>query len=144
MQEVAKALAQLAENTQQPVVETLAAAFSKAGYELALVGGPVRDALLGKKTTDLDFTTNAHPDDILKVVKPLADATWDVGREFGTIAAEIKGERVEITTYRADSYDPKTRKPTVEFGDNLEDDLKRRDFTINAMALRLSRLIKLL
>jgi poly(A) polymerase len=137
MQEVAKALAQLAENTQQPVVETLAAAFSKAGYELALVGGPVRDALLGKQTKDIDFTTNAHPDDILKVVKPLADATWDVGREFGTIAAEIKGERVEITTYRADSYDPKTRKPTVEFGDNLEDDLKRRDFTINSMALRL-------
>ncbi len=137
MQEVAKALAQLAENTQQPVVETLAAAFSKAGYELALVGGPVRDALLGKQTKDIDFTTNAHPDDILKVVKPLADATWDVGREFGTIAAEINGERVEITTYRADSYDPKTRKPTVEFGDNLEDDLKRRDFTINSMALRL-------
>ena len=137
MQEVAKALSNLADNTQQPVTNLLAGAFEKAGFELALVGGPVRDALLGKTTQDLDFTTNAHPDQILKIVKPLASATWDVGREFGTIAAEIESERVEITTYRADSYDPKTRKPTVEFGDNLEDDLKRRDFTINAMALRL-------
>lgn len=137
MQEVAKALSNLADNTQQPVVNLLAEAFSSAGYELALVGGPVRDALLGKRSFDLDFTTSARADEILKVVKPLASAIWDVGREFGTIAAEIDSERVEITTYRADSYDPTTRKPTVEFGDNLEDDLKRRDFTINSMALRL-------
>jgi poly(A) polymerase len=137
MQEVAKALSNLADNTQHPVIELLSKAFSDAGYELALVGGPVRDALLGKKSFDLDFTTSASPDQILKVVKPHASATWDVGREFGTIAAELAGERVEITTYRADSYDSKTRKPTVEFGDNLEDDLKRRDFTINAMALKL-------
>lgn len=137
MQEVAKALSNLADNTQHPVIELLSKAFFDAGFELALVGGPVRDALLGKKSFDLDFTTSANPDQILKVVKPHASATWDVGREFGTIAAELSGERVEITTYRADSYDAKTRKPTVEFGDNLEDDLKRRDFTINAMALKL-------
>lgn len=137
MQEVAKALSNLADNTQHPVIELLSKAFFDAGFELALVGGPVRDALLGKKSFDLDFTTNANPDQILKVVKPHASATWDVGREFGTIAAELAGERIEITTYRADSYDAKTRKPTVEFGDNLEDDLKRRDFTINAMALKL-------
>jgi poly(A) polymerase len=137
MQEVARALSNLADNTQHPVIYLLAKAFSDAGHELALVGGPVRDALLGKKSFDLDFTTSAKPDEILKVVKPHASATWDVGRDFGTIAAEIQGERVEITTYRADSYDSDTRKPTVEFGDNLEDDLKRRDFTINSMALKL-------
>jgi poly(A) polymerase len=82
-------------------------------------------------------TTNAYPDDILKILKGWATNTWDVGREFGTIAATIEGEQVEITTYRADSYDKKTRKPTVEFGDNLEDDLIRRDFSVNSMALRL-------
>lgn len=137
MHEVAQALANLAENTQNPLLDTLGEAFSKAGYELALVGGPVRDAILGREALDLDFTSNASADQILKVVKPLASATWDVGREFGTIAAEISGQRVEITSYRADSYDSKSRKPTVEFGDNLEDDLVRRDFTVNAMALRL-------
>jgi poly(A) polymerase len=86
---------------------------------------------------DLDFTTNARPDDILRVVKPLADAHWDIGRAFGTIGARIAGETVEITTYRADSYDGETRKPDVVFGDTLEGDLVRRDFTINALALRL-------
>ena len=104
---------------------------------MALVGGPVRDAILGRIAPDLDFTTSANPDQILKVVKPIATATWDIGREFGTIAAQIDGEQVEITSYRADSYDKTSRKPTVEFGDNLEDDLIRRDFTVNAMALRL-------
>jgi poly(A) polymerase len=137
MQEVAKALSNLVENTQNPLFDKLGEAFERAGFELSLVGGPVRDAILGRIAPDLDFTTSALPDEILKVVKPMATATWDVGREFGTIAAEIDGERVEITTYRADSYDPKTRKPTVEFGDNLEDDLVRRDFTVNAIALRL-------
>ena len=115
----------------------LAAAFEAAGRELAVVGGPVRDAFLGRATADLDFTTNARPDEILRIVKPLATATWDVGREFGTIAAQIEGDRVEITTYRADAYDGVTRKPLVAFGDRLEDDLVRRDFTVNAMALRL-------
>lgn len=137
MHEVATALANLAENTQNPLFDTLGEAFAKAGHELALVGGPVRDAILGRQTLDLDFTTSASAEEILKVIKPLATATWDVGREFGTIAAEISGQRVEITSYRADSYDKDSRKPTVEFGDNLEDDLVRRDFTVNAMALRL-------
>ena len=137
MQEVAKALLNLAENTKNPLLDELGELFDNAGFELALVGGPVRDAILGRVAPDLDFTTNASPDQILKLIAPKASATWDVGREFGTIAAEVKGERIEITTYRADSYDLTSRKPTVEFGDNLEDDLKRRDFAVNAMALRL-------
>ena len=137
MQAVAQALSNLEQNTQHPLIEKLGRVFDAAGYELALVGGPVRDAILGRIAPDLDFTTSANPDQILKVVKPLASATWDIGREFGTIAAQIDGEQVEITSYRADSYDKTSRKPTVEFGDNLEDDLIRRDFTVNAMALRL-------
>lgn len=137
MQKVAQALRNLEVNAQHPLLVKLGEAFAKAGYELALVGGPVRDAILGRKAPDLDFTTSANPDQILRIVKPIASATWDIGREFGTIAAQIDGEQVEITSYRADSYDKDSRKPTVEFGDNLEDDLIRRDFTINAMALRL-------
>ena len=115
----------------------LAEAFSRAGFELALVGGPVRDAFLGRSVNDLDFTTSASPDQIEKVVAPLAEAIWDVGRAFGTIAAKIDDHVVEITTYRADSYDGLTRKPTVEFGNTLDGDLHRRDFTMNAMALRI-------
>lgn len=134
---MAQALSNLEVNTQHPLLTKLGNAFEAAGHELALVGGPVRDAILGRIAPDLDFTTSANPDQILKVVKPLATATWDIGREFGTIAAQIDGEQVEITSYRADSYDKSSRKPTVEFGDNLEDDLIRRDFTVNAMALRL-------
>jgi poly(A) polymerase len=118
-------------------LDRLGALFEAAGFELSLVGGPVRDAILGRIAPDLDFTTSANPDQILKILKPISSATWDIGREFGTIAAQIGDEKVEITTYRADSYDKTTRKPTVEFGDNLEDDLVRRDFTVNAMALRL-------
>ena len=137
MQAVAQALSNLEVNTQHPLLAKLGKAFESAGHELALVGGPVRDAILGRIAPDLDFTTSANPDQILKVVKPLATATWDIGREFGTIAAQIDGQQVEITSYRADSYDNSSRKPTVEFGDNLEDDLIRRDFTVNAMALRL-------
>src|SRR5689334_23814067 len=121
---------------ESPAVAKVAAAFAEAGRELAIVGGPVRDALLGRETHDLDFTTDARPDDILAIVTPISSAQWDVGREFGTIGARIAGEQVEITTYRADSYDGVTRKPTVEFGDSLEGDLVRRDFTVNSMALR--------
>ncbi len=137
MQDVAQALQNLQRNTQNPLLDRLGALFEAAGFELALVGGPVRDAILGRVAPDLDFTTSADPDQILKILKPIASATWDIGRAFGTIAAQIGDEKVEITTYRADSYDATTRKPTVEFGDNLEDDLVRRDFTVNAMALRL-------
>src|SRR5690606_34000742 len=121
---------------QHPVVATLAKAFADAGRDLAVVGGPVRDALLGRATHDLDFTTDAQPDEILKIVTPVSTTQWDIGRAFGTIGARVQGEQVEITTYRADSYDGVTRKPVVAFGDNLEGDLVRRDFTVNAMALR--------
>jgi poly(A) polymerase len=131
------ALENLQRNTSNPLLDRLGVLFEAAGFELALVGGPVRDAILGRVAPDLDFTTSANPDQILKLLKPIASATWDIGREFGTIAAQIGDEKVEITSYRADSYDKTTRKPTVEFGDNLEDDLVRRDFTVNAMALRL-------
>ena len=117
-------------------VAKLAEAFTAAGFELALVGGPVRDAFLGRDVHDLDFASNARPDDILRIVKPIASAHWDIGRAFGTIGAKIDGETVEITTYRADEYDGESRKPDVKFGDTLEGDLRRRDFTVNALALR--------
>ena len=133
---MAEGLARLGALAAEPVVATLADAFAAAGFDLALVGGPVRDALLGRTTNDLDFTTNAEPDDILAIVKPIATAHWDIGRAFGTIGARVQGEQVEITTYRADSYDGVTRKPVVEFGDSIDGDLLRRDFTVNAMALQ--------
>ncbi|MDA4894854.1 CCA tRNA nucleotidyltransferase [Streptomyces sp. MS2A] len=133
---MAEGLARLGALAEDPVVRTLAAAFDEAGFALAVVGGPVRDALLGRDTHDLDFTTDARPDEILRIVTPVSTAQWDIGREFGTIGARVQGEQVEITTYRADSYDGTTRKPAVEFGDTIEGDLVRRDFTVNAMALR--------
>ncbi|MCP2638314.1 CCA tRNA nucleotidyltransferase [Microbacterium sp. HD4P20] len=136
MLNMAEGLARLGALAESRVVDTLARAFADAGFDLAIVGGPVRDALLGRATNDLDFTTDARPDDILRIVKPISSAQWDIGRAFGTIGARIRGEQVEITTYRADSYDGVTRKPTVEFGDTIEGDLVRRDFTVNAMALR--------
>ena len=137
MESVARAVERLGELADSAAVSRLAAAFSAAGHELALVGGSVRDAFLNRDLTDLDFTTSARPDDILALVTPISDVQWDVGRDFGTIAARINGLTVEITTYRADAYDGETRKPIVQFGDTLEDDLVRRDFTVNAMALRL-------
>lgn len=140
MQPVQQSLDFLAELAAGGPVRVLAEAFAAAGHELALVGGPVRDAFLGRAITDLDFTTDATPDEILAIVTPISQAQWDVGRAFGTIAARIDGETVEITTYRSDSYDHTTRKPAVEFGDTLEGDLLRRDFTVNAMALRVPEL----
>ncbi|NEM91773.1 CCA tRNA nucleotidyltransferase [Galbitalea soli] len=137
MNSVASAIQRLDALADSAPVARLAQAFAAAGRELALVGGPVRDAFLGRDLTDLDFTTDARPDEILRIVKPISETQWDIGREFGTIGAIIAGETVEITTYRADSYDPDSRKPTVEFGDTLEGDLARRDFSVNAMALRL-------
>ncbi|WP_353826940.1 CCA tRNA nucleotidyltransferase [Agromyces sp. SYSU T0242] len=137
MQSVAEALDRLTGLAASPTVATLADAFEAAGFELALVGGPVRDAFLGRSTNDLDFTTDATPDEILGVVAPIAEAHWDIGRAFGTIGAKLHGHTVEITTYRADAYDGNSRKPEVEFGTSLEDDLVRRDFTVNALALRL-------
>ncbi|WP_431797486.1 CCA tRNA nucleotidyltransferase [Microbacterium kunmingense] len=136
MLNMAEGLARLSALAASPVVSTLAAAFDAAGRELSIVGGPVRDAFLGRPTNDLDFTTDASPDEILRIVTPVSSTQWDIGRAFGTIGAKVQGESVEITTYRADSYDGVTRKPTVEFGDTLDGDLARRDFTVNAMALR--------
>lgn len=137
VENAAQALKTLEAIAQTTPVARLARAFVSAGYDIALVGGPVRDAFLGRPVNDLDFTTNAKPDSILDVVRPLADAHWETGREFGTIGARIDGENVEITTYRADIYDGVTRKPEVTFGESLEDDLARRDFTVNSMALSL-------
>lgn len=136
MLNMAEGIARLGALAESPVVATLARSFADAGFDLAIVGGPVRDALIGRETHDLDFTTDARPDDILRVIEPVSSAQWDIGRAFGTIGARVRGEQVEITTYRADSYDGVTRKPTVEFGDTIDDDLLRRDFTVNAMALR--------
>ena len=124
-----------------PVLTALGERFRDAGHELALVGGPVRDAFLGRSSPDLDLTTSASPDEIEAVLAGWAEQTWDIGREFGTIGARHRGRTIEITTYRADAYDPDSRKPVVAFGDNLEDDLVRRDFTVNAMALRLPDLL---
>ncbi|GAA2495192.1 CCA tRNA nucleotidyltransferase [Winogradskya humida] len=120
-----------------PVADELGRRFGAAGHELHLVGGSVRDALLGSLGDDLDFCTDARPERTLELVKGWADAIWETGREFGTIGIQKNGLRIEITTYRAESYDGVTRNPTVEYGDNLLDDLRRRDFTINAMAVSL-------
>jgi poly(A) polymerase len=137
MDSAAAALDRLTAIALSPPVAKLAAAFEAAGAELALVGGPVRDAFLGRTAFDLDFTTDARPERILEIVTPISSARWDVGRAFGTIGARVAGEQVEITTYRSDAYEPGSRKPEVRFGDTLEDDLVRRDFTVNSMALRL-------
>ncbi len=137
METMAAAIERLRALAETPEVARLAGAFAAAGHEFALVGGPVRDAFLGRPVSDLDFTTDATPERILDLVVPLVDAHWDVGRQFGTIGVRIGAETIEITTYRSDAYDGASRKPTVAFGDDLEGDLVRRDFTINAMALRL-------
>jgi poly(A) polymerase len=117
----------------------LAARFSDAGFHLYLVGGVVRDAVLGRldDDADLDFTTDARPDDVEALVAGWADATWDQGRRFGTIGMRLGNRRLEITTHRAEAYHPDSRKPDVVFADAIEADLSRRDFTVNAMALSL-------
>ena len=117
------------------VIDELGALFAEAGEELSLVGGPVRDAMLGRLQSDLDFTTSALPDVTERLVSGWADAVWDMGRSFGTIGCRKGPWQVEITTYRSESYDPDSRKPAVDFGDNLEGDLGRRDFSVNSMAV---------
>ncbi len=119
------------------LLKELGEKFSKNGFEISLVGGPVRDAVLGKLVKDLDLTTNAKPEEIQKCLKGWADSIWDVGIKFGTVGAKVKDYIFEITTYRTEQYEDTSRKPSVEFGKTLEEDLARRDFTINAMALRL-------
>ncbi|THA27687.1 CCA tRNA nucleotidyltransferase [Streptomyces sp. RKND-216] len=120
-----------------PVADDLARRFEQAGHRLALVGGSVRDALLGRLGNDLDFTTDARPEEVLALVRPWADALWDVGIAFGTVGAKKAGYHIEITTYRSEAYDRTSRKPEVSYGDSIEEDLMRRDFTVNAMAVAL-------
>ena len=135
------AAAQLAITTlikQAPEATNLAISFKAAGFKLALVGGPVRDAILGRLGNDLDFTTDAHPKDCEKILNKWADSVWDIGAAFGTVAGKKGDITVEITTYRSESYEADSRKPNVEFGKTIEADLSRRDFTINAMALELT------
>jgi len=120
-----------------PVAEDLGRRFRDAGFQLALVGGSVRDTLLGRLGHDLDFTTDARPEQVLKILRPWADSVWEVGIAFGTVGGMKDGYQVEVTTYRSESYDRTSRKPDVAYGDNIEEDLVRRDFTVNAMAVSL-------
>ena len=120
-----------------PVVDELGERFAEAGEQIALVGGPVRDAMLGRLHNDLDFTTSARPEVTERLLKGWADAIWDMGRAFGTIGCRRGEWQVEITTYRSEKYDAGSRKPDVDYGDSLEGDLGRRDFTVNAMAVSL-------
>jgi poly(A) polymerase len=132
----------------EPVAEELGRRFRDAGFQLALVGGSVRDTLLGRLGHDLDFTTDARPEQVLRILRPWADAVWEVGIAFGTVgglktvreegAGAPAGEfQVEVTTYRSEAYDRTSRKPEVSYGASIEDDLVRRDFTVNAMAVAL-------
>ena len=130
------ALASLVERA--PLASSLAAAFKEKGYRLALVGGPVRDAILGRLGNDLDFTTDAHPLETKKILKVWAENIWDTGIAFGTVAGKRGDTTVEVTTYRTEKYEDDSRNPDVEFGDSIEGDLSRRDFTINSMALELT------
>jgi len=121
-----------------PLASSLAESFAAQGFRLALVGGPVRDALLGRLGNDLDFTTDARPEITKKILQVWAENVWDTGIEFGTVAGKRGDTTVEVTTYRTESYDPDSRKPEVEYGDSIEGDLSRRDFTVNSMALELT------
>lgn len=132
------ASAQVALNQHRALLADLGRVFAEAGHDLYLVGGSVRDALLGRTQTDLDFTTDARPEQMQKLLRPWADSLWDTGIEFGTIGVGKGDYRLEITTFRADTYDQVSRNPQVRFGDNLTDDLVRRDFTVNAMAVRIT------
>ncbi len=125
-------------------IEPVATRFSDAGHRLYLVGGGVRELLLAGSgpfdvtANDIDLTTDAVPRDIKRLVSPLAEAVWSQGERFGTIGAKVGGHDLEITTHRAEAYDPQSRKPIVTFGEQLDEDLSRRDFTINAAAIELS------
>lgn len=128
---------QQAPHTVAPVAEDLGRRFQEAGFKLALVGGSVRDTLLGRLGNDLDFTTDARPEQVLKIIRPWAEAVWEVGIAFGTVGCMKDGFQVEVTTYRSEAYDRTSRKPEVSYGDTIEEDLVRRDFTVNAMAVAL-------
>jgi poly(A) polymerase len=124
--------------TVPPVAQELADLFGAAGHRLYLVGGTVRDALLGRPETDLDFTTDARPDAVLALVDGWASAVWDTGIAFGTVGLRRRGVTMEITTFRSDAYDRVSRNPVVAYGDTIEQDLERRDFSVNAMAVELT------
>ncbi len=121
-----------------PMASSLAQAFKAKGFTLALVGGPVRDAILGRLGNDLDFTTNALPQESKKILNEWADNVWDTGIAFGTVAGKRGDTTVEVTTYRTEHYDADSRKPIVEYGKDINGDLSRRDFTVNSMALELT------
>ncbi|MEV6979861.1 CCA tRNA nucleotidyltransferase [Sphaerisporangium sp. NPDC051017] len=120
-----------------PVADELGELFAAHGHELAVVGGSVRDVFLGRIGNDLDLTTDARPERVLEIVTGWADSVWTIGIDFGTVGVRKGGWVLEITTYRSESYDPKSRKPEVAYGETLEADLERRDFAVNAMAVRL-------
>ncbi len=122
---------------RSPVLVEIGGLFRAAGFRLHLVGGSVRDALLGRLDEDLDLTTDARPEQVMELVAPWADAVWDIGIAFGTVGCRKAGQQLEITTYRSESYDRTSRKPEVVYGESLEEDLVRRDFAMNAMALQL-------
>jgi poly(A) polymerase len=119
------------------VAKELGLRFADAGQELYLVGGSVRDLVLGRSSPDLDFATSAHPDETTRILRNWAERRYLVGVRFGTVGALKDGNLLEITTFRQEVYAEEHRKPSVTFGDDVETDLARRDFTINAMALRL-------
>lgn len=121
-----------------PLASSLAQAFKDKGFTLALVGGPVRDAILGRLGNDLDFTTNALPQQSKKILQGWAENIWETGIAFGTVAGKRADTTVEVTTYRSEHYDLDSRKPEVEYGKDILGDLSRRDFTVNAMALELT------
>jgi poly(A) polymerase len=130
--------AAVALNAHAEMLRELGGTFAAAGHELYLVGGSVRDAVLRRLSPDLDFATDAHPEQVQQMLRPWADALWDTGIEFGTVGVGKGDHRLEITTFRADRYDRVSRNPQVRFGDRLDDDLVRRDFTVNAMAVRIT------
>ena len=121
-----------------PLASSLALAFKAKGFTLALVGGPVRDAILGRLGNDLDFTTNAHPLETKKILHTWADNIWETGIAFGTVAGKRGDTTVEVTTYRSEKYEADSRNPEVQYGDSIQGDLSRRDFTVNSMALELT------
>ncbi|HEY6478892.1 MAG TPA: CCA tRNA nucleotidyltransferase [Streptosporangiaceae bacterium] len=120
-----------------PLADELGAVFARAGHALALVGGPVRDAFLGRPYGDLDLTTDAPPQRVLELTRGWADQVWTIGIDFGTVGLRKGSDTFEITTYRSEHYERGSRKPEVQYGTSLADDLSRRDFTVNAMAARL-------
>jgi poly(A) polymerase len=131
-----KAAAELLAAVTRPL-DGLARLFTRAGYQLALVGGPVRDVFLRRDPGDFDLTTDATPEQVLEITKDWADASWTVGITFGTVGLRKGSQLLEITTYRSERYSEDSRKPEVLYGKTLEGDLGRRDFTVNAMAARL-------